>query len=77
MMPNAYRTPAPVAPDREPRPSYEVAVAVALTWALALLRVAFVLLRSEAPSRETDFAWLFVVVAPIVVWKEIAAQRGR
>lgn len=73
-----YRTPA--SPDAAPAPasrlaSYEIAFVGVIAWALGLMRVLFALGRAEAASREVDLAWLLLVLAPIVVWKEIASQR--
>lgn len=82
MMPDPYRTPAPAPPEpdrerRSPFASYDMVFAAALAWGLGLIRVVCALQRHETPNRELDFAWLLVFLVPILLWKEIAAQRGR
>lgn len=52
-------------------------MAAALVWALGLVRVLVALRRKDSPSLELALAWLVVIVAPIVLWKEITARRGR
>jgi hypothetical protein len=80
MIPDPYRHPATHAPGSAAPPAfawYDVAVAAALAFLLGVARVAFALARGEPPSREVDLAWLLVMLAPLVVWKEIAARRRR
>lgn len=75
-----YRTPARLPPDpmlpRAP-PAYDVLVVTVVAWALGLMRVVFALFRYEAPCREVDFAWLLVLLAPLVAWREIEAAGRR
>ena len=75
MSPDPYRTPSPSPAQPRAAVSMEIAVAAGIAWALAVMRVTYALLRADAPSHEIDVAWLIVIVAPIVVWKEIAARR--
>ncbi len=80
MSPDPYRTPATRDGDStEPEAFawYDVTVVAALALLLGVIRVAFALARSEAPSGEVDLAWLVVLIAPVVVWKEIAASGRR
>jgi hypothetical protein len=80
MSPDPYRTPAPRDPDSgEPEPLawYDLAIVATLVFLLGVIRVAFALMRSEGSNREVDVAWLLVLFAPFVVWKEIAAYRRR
>ncbi|APR82042.1 Hypothetical protein A7982_07391 [Minicystis rosea] len=51
-------------------------MAAGIAWVLVVLRVTHALLRADAPSHEVDVAWLVVILAPIVVWKELAARRN-
>lgn len=53
----------------------EVAVPAGIVWVLALVRVTFAVLRSAPPSTDLDIAWMFVLLAPFVIWKEVAAWR--
>jgi hypothetical protein len=76
--PSPYRflaRPAPRPPRPSRGPSLDIAVPVAIAWTLGLVRVTCALLRSDAPSHELDIAWLLVVVAPVIIWHEIAAWR--
>lgn len=73
-----YRTfPSHVVPSsgRRARPARDLAVVLALAWALAVLRVVAALARAEAVSVELNLAWLTVIVAPILIWSELAAAR--
>lgn len=75
-----YRIPADRASD-PPRPgapaSLEIAIVTLVVWAVGVLRVVSALRRPEAPSYDLDAAWLFVLLAPIVIWQEFAAWRRR
>ncbi|APR75648.1 Hypothetical protein A7982_00994 [Minicystis rosea] len=76
-----YRTSTPLIDPPRPRigslPSYDVIVVAVVIWLLAVLRIACALWRHEPQSREIDVGWLLIVLLPIVVGKEIAAQRRR
>jgi hypothetical protein len=61
--------------SRLPRAPLDVAVVIGLAWTLAAVRVLAALARADATSRELGLAWLVVLVAPYLIWREIAASR--
>jgi hypothetical protein len=63
----ARREPPPAAPPL-PRETWIVA---AFVWLVTLARVLVSLIHDETLSREVVFAWLLLIVVPVVVGREI------
>jgi len=80
MATNPYRTPAQtgreLTPSQASRP-LDLAHVALFAWVVTLVRIAVGLAHAEPPGRELVFAWLILLLAPVLLAKELCPRsRG-
>ena len=78
MAESPYRTQAQPAedPSRAEAPVFgDIAGIASFVWVATLVRIGAALLSAEPASRELDFAWLVLLLAPVVIWKDTSTRR--
>ena len=79
MATSPYRVRVQAVPDAscaENPPCFDLARVAAFVWMVTLVRIVAAFMATEAPNREIDVAWLILLLAPVVIWKEWA-RHGR